>query len=137
MLATCLPVRAQVCSQVQNAEELYKQLSTIGLDKTRVYRIRDAALDRENLHITFQDGKIGFTQDVCGRITGAFFEGDGEVLLRLPQRAERASLALFTGMAVLEEQFATAFIRFDDDTFWDLQEALRPSVPSHVKFPLG
>jgi Peptidase family M1 domain len=127
MLATCLPVWAQVCSQVQNAGELYQQLSTIGLDKTRVYRIRDAALDRENLHITFQDGKIGFTQDVCGRITGAFFEGDGEVLLRPPQRAERASLALFTGMAVLEEQFATAFVRFDDDTFRNLQEALRPS----------
>lgn len=127
MLVTSLPAIAQVCSQAHNAEELYKQLRTVGLDKTRVYRIRDAAIDRENLHITFQDGKIGFTQDVCGTITGAFFEGDGEVLLRPPQRAERASLALFTGMAVLEEQFATAFIRFDDETFRDLQPALRPS----------
>ncbi len=51
------------------------------------------------------DGTIAFLQTVDGRITGAFFEGDGEVLVRPPDRQERASLGLFTGEGVLEEKF--------------------------------
>jgi hypothetical protein len=105
---------------------LYTQLRSVALDKGRVYHIRDAALDRNSLHILLQDGEIAFTADICGRITGAFFVGDGEVLLRPPNKIERASLALFTGMAILEEQFTTAYIRFNDETFDELKPALRP-----------
>jgi hypothetical protein len=118
--------RAQNLPMPQTASELYTQLRTVGLDKGRVYHVRDAVIDRNSLHISLQDGRIGFTTDICGRITGAFFEGDGEVLLRPPNRNERASLALFTGMAILEEQFSTAYFRFNDDTFEELQPALRP-----------
>ena len=49
-------------------------------DKSRVYNIRDVTLDRSAFHITFDDGTIAFTEDVAGRITGAFFEGEGEVI---------------------------------------------------------
>src|SRR5262249_33905377 len=73
-------------------------------------------IDRANLHLTLDDGLIAFTEDICGRITGAFFEGDGEVLLRPPNRVERGSMALFTGMAILEEQITSAYFRFNDDT---------------------
>ena len=41
------------------------------------------------IHITLDDGTIAFTKDVLGRITGAFFEGDGEVLLAPPTDVER------------------------------------------------
>jgi len=113
-------------SSPRTASELYTQLRSVGLDKGRVYHIREAALDRNSLHILLQDGEIAFTTDICGRITGAFFVGDGEVLLRPPNKIERASLALFTGMAILEEQFTTAYIRFNDETFDELKPALRP-----------
>lgn len=108
------------------AEALYLQLRSVGLDKSRVYRIRDASLDRAALHITLNDGTIAFTEDVAGRVTGAFFEGDGEVLLMPPDRAERGSMTLFTNAAILEEKFVTAYFRFNDDTFRDLQPLLRP-----------
>ena len=108
------------------AEALYLQLRSVGLDKSRVYRIRDASLDRAALHITLNDGTIAFTEDVAGRVTGAFFEGDGEVLLMPPDRAERGSMTLFTDAAILEEKFVTAYFRFNDDTFRDLQPLLRP-----------
>ena len=78
LLTVARSVGAQKSPSPQNAGELYHQLSTVGLSKARLYRIRDAALDRDNVHIALQDGKIGFTEDVCGRITGAFFEGDGD-----------------------------------------------------------
>jgi len=107
------------------AEALYLQLRSVGLDHSRVYSIRDVTLDRGAFHITFDDGTIGFTEDVAGRITGAFFEGEGEVLLVPRDQAERASMTLFTGAAILEERFLTAYFRFNDDTFAELKPSLR------------
>jgi hypothetical protein len=107
------------------AESLYLQLSDAGLDPGRVFKVRGASLDRAAIHITLDDGTIAFTKDVLGRITGAFFEGDGEVLLTPPNDVERRSMSLFTGMAILEERFSTAYFRFNDDTAAELQPGLR------------
>src|SRR6266581_536002 len=66
---------------VASAAALYQQLGSVGLDESRVYQVRDASVDREDLHISLEDGTIAFTRDVLGKPTGAFFEGNGEVLL--------------------------------------------------------
>jgi hypothetical protein len=107
------------------AEALYLQLRQVGLDPARVYQVRSASLDRSAVHISLEDGTIAFTQDVMGRITGAFFEGDGEVLLVPPSSVERNSMSLFTGMAILEEHFATAYFRFNYDAAAELRPGLR------------
>ncbi len=112
------------------AESLYLQLRSVGLDPSRVYHVREATIDRSAIHITLEDGTIAFTQDVAGHATGAFFEGDGEVLLTPPDHAERGSMALFTGAAILEERFSTAYFRFDDNTFAELQPRLRSAEGS-------
>ena len=116
------------------AGKLYLQLQNVGLDKTRVFQVRGAAIDRGPLHISLDDGTIAFTEDVAGHVTGAFFEGEGEVLVMPPDEVERASLALFTGAAILEEKFITAYFRFDDDTYEELRPLLRPaeSAPEFV-----
>ena len=113
------------------AEALYLQLRNVGLDPAQTYHIRGASLDRSALHITFEDGEISFTTAVNGHITGAFFEGDGELLLRPPSQVERGSIALFTGMAILEERFTSSYVRFNDDTFAELKPYLRSS--EHAK----
>ncbi|MGA8271153.1 MAG: M1 family aminopeptidase [Candidatus Sulfotelmatobacter sp.] len=107
------------------AEALYLQLSSVGLDPARVFRVRGSSLDRPSIHITLEDGTIAFTRDVLGRVTGAFFEGDGEVLLVPPNEVERKSMSLFTGMAILEERFSTAYFRFNDNAAAELQPGLR------------
>jgi len=107
------------------AEALYLQLRQVRLDPARVYRVRGASLDRSAIHISLEDGTIAFTEDVMGRITGAFFEGDGEVLLTPKTSVERNSMSLFTGMAILEEHFATAYFRFNYDAAADLRPDLR------------
>ena len=112
---------------------LYARLRSLGLDEQRVYRVRGASIDRPNLHLTLDDGMVAFTEDICGRITGAFFEGEGEVLLRPPNQVERGSLALFTGMAILEEQFSSAYFRFNDDTAASWKDALL-LVPEGAEF---
>lgn len=131
--AACLPGIAQSSQPAESggragpAETLYDQLRTVGLDGSRLYSIRDASLDRAALHVSLNDGTIAFTKDVAGRITGAYFEGDGEVLLIPPDEVERSSMTLFTGAAILEEKFAGAYLRFNDDTFQELQPFLRPA----------
>jgi hypothetical protein len=103
------------------------------LDEHRVYRVRGASVDRPNLHVTLDDGTLAFTEDICGRITGAYFEGEGEVLLRPPNKVERGSMALFTGMAILEEQINSAYFRFNDDTAASWEDALSP-LPEGAEF---
>lgn len=107
------------------AEALYLQLGQVGLDPERVYTVRGASLDRSSVHISLEDGTIAFTEDVMGRITGAFFEGEGEILLSPPSDVERRSMSLFTGMAILEERIATAYFRFNDDVATELRPDLR------------
>ena len=121
-------LRAQTLPQTTGPVlPLYRALSNTGLDPKSVYKIREAPIDREDVHLWLNDGTIAFTQGVDGRVTGAYFEGDGEVLIRPPDRMERASLGLFTGLGVLEEHFGSAYLRFNDDSVAELQQYLRPS----------
>ncbi|MCI0353122.1 MAG: hypothetical protein L0Z53_27195, partial [Acidobacteriales bacterium] len=106
---------------------LYRQLSTVGLDPSRTHAIRDASVNREEIHLVFTEGTISFTQPVNGQITGAFFEGEGEILLVPPNQVERGTLALFTKAAVLTEKFNAAYLRFSGDVMQELQPALRPA----------
>ena len=106
----------------------YLQLRTVGFDKTRVYRVREASFDRGAAPVTLDDGVIAFTQDVGGHVTGGFFEGEGEVFLAPPDQAERASMVLFTGAAILEERFVTAYLRFNDNTYTELMASLRDTT---------
>ncbi len=117
----------------QTTSGIYARIRSVGLDPQRVYHVRDASIDRPNLHLDLDDGTLAFTEDICGRITGAFFEGEGEIRLRPPNRVERGSLALFTGMAILEEQFTSGYLRFNDDTAAVLQPFLSPA-PEGAEF---
>ncbi len=105
---------------------LYNQLRTVGLNPAQVYRVRELALDREDLHLYLEDGTIAFTQAVDGHVTGAVYEGEGEMLVRPPDQVERASLGLFTGLGVLNERFTSAYLRFNDDTYNELKASLQP-----------
>src|ERR1051326_8156588 len=98
-----------------SAVALYRELLNPSFDAKDVYQIREVSILREDLHISISDGTIAVVREVNGRITGAVFEGVGEVLLVPPNRAERTSLALFTGSAVLEQRFQSAYFRFADD----------------------
>ena len=110
------------------APAIYRELLNPVLTTAGVHHIRDVSINREDLHIILSDGTIGLLQAVDGHITGAAFEGTGEILLVPPNRAERTSLALFTGSAVLEQHFNSAYFRFfDDRLLGELQAGFRPA----------
>lgn len=131
----------QVCSAIDQPEAgaeppnsvlpLYRALRTVKLDPARVYKIREATLERDDLHIFLNDGLVVFTMEVDGRVTGMYFEGDGELLVRPPNRTERESLGLFTNLGVLEDKFKQAYFRFNDDVPAELKPFLR--APENVE----
>src|SRR5262249_4734691 len=107
---------------------LYHELVTPTFDVSNVYQIRDVLIEREDLHIALSDGTIAIMRAVDGHVTGAVFEGVGQVLLVPPSRSERVSLGLFTGSGVLEETFRSAYLRFfDDKMLGELQSGFRPA----------
>src|SRR5260370_33347810 len=63
------------------AESLYLQLSSIGLDPGRAFKVRGASLERSAIHITLEDGTIAFTKDALDSITEACFESYRSVVL--------------------------------------------------------
>ena len=111
-------------AKMSPVEDLFLQLSRVGLDKSQVYHVRNVSIDRGSFSISLNDGVIGFTEEVAGRVTGAFFEGEGEILLSPPNQVERESMALQTGEAILEEGFVSAFFRFNDSTYKEMLPSL-------------
>src|SRR4051812_627491 len=68
-IAPPTPVKQQPAPD--SAAGLYRRLSSLGLDPKLIYDVRDAALDREDIHLSLDDGTIAFTESVNGEITGA------------------------------------------------------------------
>lgn len=127
LLCVCLVTPGHALPMEGSADPvaLYRQLITPVLSADNVFQIRQVAFDREDLHVSLIDGTIGLVQAVDGHITGAVFEGEGEITLWPPDRAEKTSLALFTGSGVLDQKFHTAYLRFVDDR---LVEELRSGM---------
>src|SRR6267142_5480598 len=62
-----VPAMSQASPAVPTrAVELYRQLSTVGLDAKQAYGIRDVSLNREDIHLVLTEGTIAFTAAVNG-----------------------------------------------------------------------
>jgi hypothetical protein len=124
----CAQAANPSASQPGEAISMYRQILNPAFSPEDVHRVRNVSIDREDLHIVLTDGVIGLIKPVNGHVTGAFFEGEGHILLRPPDRAERTSLALFTKAGVLDDTFGVAYFRFFDDKLVDeLRAGFRPA----------
>jgi len=127
-LASALAAQQPAASSPAAAVQLYRALLAPGFDTADVHHIRDVLFNVEDVQISLIDGTIGLMRAVDGHVTGAVFEGEGEVLLFAPDRAERTSLALFTKTGVLDQKFGTAYFRFADDKLLrEFQAGFRPA----------
>lgn len=114
---------------------LYQRLNHVTLDPSQVYFIRDGRISRNGINLYFDRGFIGLFKPVDGRITGAVFQGTGEVLLIPPNPAEKLSLAQFTKSAVLEETIHSAYMRFTDNAAQELLRKARKPGPDDPDQP--
>ena len=123
----------------ETASELAEQIRQTELDPQACYRIREVNLYRGEARIYLTDGYLIFGKPIQGRPLSAVFSadvegGDAEVLLLPPTRAERQSLASFTGSPNLSEHFTSAVLVFSDETYQDLLKIIQ-SGPSNRKVP--
>ena len=124
-LALLLPVAAAG----GDAGDIARAIRENSFDRDECYRIRDLTLTREDIRIFLADGHMIFSRPVAGRRIAAVFVadtegGDAEVLLLPPDRAERQSLAAFTGSPNLDEHFQTALFLFSGDQYAALMEQM-------------
>jgi hypothetical protein len=119
--------------------DLARAIRESSLDADSCFRVRDLTVIKEDIRIYLTDGYLIFTKPVTGRPIAAVFTtevegGDGEVMLRPPNQAERRSLASYTGSPNLDEHFQSALFVFTDDTYQTLTAQLAGN-PANRKVP--
>ncbi len=110
--------------------ELGRRIVDAGLDPDECYQVRDLRISREDLRIYLTEGYLIFGKAVDGsRLTAVFSgeveNGDAEVLLMPPSRAERMSLASYAQAPNLNEHFRTGVLIFTDETYADLLKQIQ------------
>jgi hypothetical protein len=117
-----------------SAAELGASLRDLALDPDACFRVRELSLQREDARIYFTDGWLIFTKPVHGERLGMMFSGmetgnDAEILLRPPDRSERASLARWTGSPNMDEHFKNAAFLSTDGAAAELMAQIEAASP--------
>jgi hypothetical protein len=112
------------------AADLGRELLSAGLDPAECYHVRDVEISQEDAQFYLTDGYLIFGKPVNGAPVAAVFSadtdgGDAEVLLFPPNRAERKSLASYTGSPNLDEHFVNAVFLFTDRGARSVLERIR------------
>jgi hypothetical protein len=121
------------------ASDLARAIRENGFDRDECYRVRDVAVNKEDIRLYFNQGYLIFSKPVAGRPVAAVFSadadgGDGEIILFPPDRAERRSLAVFTDSPNLNEHFRGVLMLFTDDMAAKLKAELAGN-PTNRKAP--
>lgn len=104
-----------------NSDPTYQQLRnlTVGTDAVSVSNL-DLKRDAGTFHL--RSGTVCFVTPVNGKVTGAVFTGDGNLVLDPPVESERNSLKLLTKENEFSETFSQAVFRFTDATYDELKK---------------
>ncbi len=92
-------------------------------------------IEREHIRVQLTAGILSFFRPVAGRITGAYFTGEGLIEIAPPTQLERAQLARFTGDTLLQRTFSELYLRFTDSTDERLMAQLQSALPAPAAVP--
>jgi Peptidase family M1 domain len=115
-------------STVRTAHELYDALNSLRPDPASLYEIKPdnrIELRRGDAKISFDQGELIFFSPLDGQISGVVFAGRGHILTLPRDPIEKQQLARFLGSPILDQDFASAYIRFTDATSSDLLRQLQ------------
>jgi hypothetical protein len=131
LLFLLLPIANHPTTPPQPTRELYDALNALRLDPSSVYQItpeNHIELRRGDAKVSFDQGELIFFQPLNSQITGAVFFGRGHILTLPRDTIERQQLARFLGSPILDQDFASAYLRFTDDTADDLHQQLHSAA---------
>jgi peptidase M1-like protein len=104
-----------------NSDPTYQQLRNITLGGEAV-AVNNLTLRRDAARFHL-NGTVCFVAPVQGKVTGAVFVGEGNLVLEPPLDAERRSMGLLTKEAEFSEKFSEMALRFTDDTYDEIKKA--------------
>lgn len=125
MCLLCLTVMALVCpsaisshalapevtASAPNSDPTYLQLRNLTLSGEAV-AIDNLTLKRDAATFHLHSGTVCFVQPVQGKVTGAVFVGEGNLILDPPLAIERSSVKLLTKGDEFVEHFNKLVLRF-------------------------
>lgn len=106
------------------AHVLFDALNALRVNPQEVYAVRGLDFRKDAIHFTFISGQLAFLQPFQGRVTGAVFTGRGHILAIPRSPTEKASMARFLGAPILDQEFRSLYLRFDDDSATELLASL-------------
>ena len=105
-----------------NADPVYQQLRNVGLG-SEAMTVKNFELVRDGARFHFHSGTFCFVAPVNGKVTGAVFVGDGNMVLDPPIPIENASLKQLTKGDEFVEQYDHLVLRFTDSSYDDIKKA--------------
>jgi hypothetical protein len=132
-------VALETFAQPHTASDLAHQVLSATLDPGECYHVRDIRIHQPDVDFYLTDGYLILGKPVKGEPVSAVFTtdvegGDAEVVLLPPDRAERRTMATFTGSPNLSEHFVLGVFFFTDNTAKSLAESLH-SGPASERVP--
>jgi hypothetical protein len=112
----------------RTAHQLYDALNALRLDPASAYQIKPEhriELRRGDAKISLDQGELIFFAPLDSEISGAVFSGRGHILALPRDTIEKQQMARFLDSPILDQDFASAYIRFTDTTFADLLHQLQ------------
>ncbi len=105
-----------------NSDPVYQQLRNVGLGSEAV-AVKDFELKRDGARFHFHTGTFCFVAPVQGKVTGAVFVGDGNMVVDPPIPSEEVSLKQLTKGDEFVEQYDHLVLRFTDSTYDEIKKA--------------
>src|SRR6266576_6907822 len=105
----------------RNSDRTYQQLRNLTLGSEAV-GVSNMTLHRDAATFHLRSGTICFVAPVAGKVTGAVFVGDGNLVLDPGLPSEAASLKMLTRESEFSENFSQAVFRFTDSTYDEIKK---------------
>jgi hypothetical protein len=109
-----------------NSDPTYQQLRNITLSGEAV-TINNLVLKRDAATFHLRSGTLCFVSPVQGKVTGAVFVGDGNLVLDPPEPGENQTLKLLTKEDEYVENFNHLVFRFTDNSYDEIKKAGTPA----------
>ncbi len=115
-----LSAHAQNPAPGPNSDPTYQALRGLTLGGEAV-SVNNLELKREGGTFHLRSGTVCFVAPVAGKVTGAVFNGDGNLILDPPD-SERSMLKLLTKEDEFSENFSQMTLRFTDSTYEEIKK---------------
>ena len=121
-VALAVPANGQGAGPAPNSDPIYQQLRNLSLGGETL-SVSNLTLKRDAATFHLRSGTICFVPPVQGKVTGAVFVGDGNMILDPPVATERGMLKLLTKEDEFSETFNHLVLRFTDGTYDEIKKA--------------